>query len=251
MKSDRFILRSIKVGESTFTNVEAAVGGLDASLLLGQSFLSRFKEWKIDNKNAKLILTAGTLNAGSPPALIEFAKSEFARYSTKGHPKSKGTSFTLKHPKSWIPKEGERPNIVQKFVSERGKGSEMAMIVTMALPLPAGTQLSQEDLAEILAPAELKTSLPPNATFIDAKATKIEGEPAGIVEYAMTEERAGLTVSLRVVAFTFFQGTTMVQIQFQVGSIAGGSSDLPARATAFRPLFDQMMNSIVFDDKWK
>jgi peptidoglycan/xylan/chitin deacetylase (PgdA/CDA1 family) len=58
VKSDRFILRSIKVGESTVSDVEASVGGLDATLLLGQSFLSRFKEWKIDNKNDKLILAA-------------------------------------------------------------------------------------------------------------------------------------------------------------------------------------------------
>lgn len=57
VKSDRFILRSIKVGESTFAEIEASVGGLDAQLLLGQSFLSRFKEWKIDNKNGKLIFT--------------------------------------------------------------------------------------------------------------------------------------------------------------------------------------------------
>ena len=57
VKSDRFILRSIKVGESTFSDVEASIGGLDATLLLGQSFLSRFEEWKIDNKNGKLLLT--------------------------------------------------------------------------------------------------------------------------------------------------------------------------------------------------
>lgn len=57
VKSDKFILRSIKVGESTFTDVEASVGGLEASLLLGQSFLKRFGEWKIDNNNGKLILT--------------------------------------------------------------------------------------------------------------------------------------------------------------------------------------------------
>lgn len=36
VKSDKFILRSIKVGESTFSDVEASVGGLEASLLLGQ-----------------------------------------------------------------------------------------------------------------------------------------------------------------------------------------------------------------------
>ena len=57
VKSDKFILRSIKVGESAFSDVEASVGGVDAPLLLGQSFLSRFGEWKIDNKNGKLILT--------------------------------------------------------------------------------------------------------------------------------------------------------------------------------------------------
>ena len=56
VKSDRFILRSIKVGESTFADIEASVGGLDAALLLGQSFLSRFDEWKIDNKKSQLIL---------------------------------------------------------------------------------------------------------------------------------------------------------------------------------------------------
>jgi predicted aspartyl protease len=56
VKSDRFILRSIKVGETTFTDVHATVGGLNAPLLLGQSFLSRFTEWKIDNKNGTLVL---------------------------------------------------------------------------------------------------------------------------------------------------------------------------------------------------
>ena len=56
VKSDRFILRSIKVGGSTCTDVEASIGGLNSTLLLGQSFLSRFPEWKINNKDGKLIL---------------------------------------------------------------------------------------------------------------------------------------------------------------------------------------------------
>jgi len=198
-----------------------------------------------------ILAFSAILHAEPPSALIEFAKGDFEYYSTKGHPKAKGTSFTLKHPKSWLAREGEHPNILQKFVSEQGRGLEIAMIVTKAIPLPAGIKLTQEDIAEILAPSELKTSLPSNATLIDAKATKIEGEPAGILEYAMTVERAGMTTVTRVVSFIFFQDTTMVQVQFHVASLAGGSSDLPGRAAAFRPLFDQMMNSIVFDDKWK
>ena len=57
VKSDRFILRSLKIGDASVSDIEASVGGLNAQLLLGQSFLSKFKEWRIDNATSKLILT--------------------------------------------------------------------------------------------------------------------------------------------------------------------------------------------------
>jgi predicted aspartyl protease len=51
--SMRFVIRSLKVGDRTLENVIAPVAG---SLLLGQSFLSRFKSWSIDNRSRALIL---------------------------------------------------------------------------------------------------------------------------------------------------------------------------------------------------
>lgn len=53
--SQRFIIHSIKVDGFTCTNVEASVGDLKGQLLLGQSFLTKFKEWKIDNTVGQLI----------------------------------------------------------------------------------------------------------------------------------------------------------------------------------------------------
>ncbi len=41
----------------TLENVEASISRAEGSLLLGQSFLSKFKNWKIDNDNSNLILT--------------------------------------------------------------------------------------------------------------------------------------------------------------------------------------------------
>jgi clan AA aspartic protease (TIGR02281 family) len=55
-KSERFILHSIRIGNTTVTNVAASVSQPKADLLLGQSFLRRFKEWKIDNATKTLIL---------------------------------------------------------------------------------------------------------------------------------------------------------------------------------------------------
>jgi clan AA aspartic protease (TIGR02281 family) len=49
LKSSRFILRELKVGSRVVQNVVANIGSAKGELLLGQSFLTRFGSWSIDN----------------------------------------------------------------------------------------------------------------------------------------------------------------------------------------------------------
>jgi predicted aspartyl protease len=49
------VIRSLKIGDKTLENVVGAIVPVAGGLLLGQSFLSRYKSWSIDNH-------AGTLN---------------------------------------------------------------------------------------------------------------------------------------------------------------------------------------------
>ena len=56
MTSRTFRLRQIKVGDRVIENVLASEGGETGSLLLGQSFLSRFKSWSINNHKQVLVL---------------------------------------------------------------------------------------------------------------------------------------------------------------------------------------------------
>ena len=56
IKSKTFILRTIQVGNRTLRNVQASLVDVNASLLLGQSFLKRFKSWSIDNTTHELVL---------------------------------------------------------------------------------------------------------------------------------------------------------------------------------------------------
>jgi predicted aspartyl protease len=51
-----FIIRSLKVGERTVTNVRGSITDLNGPLLLGQSFLSKFKSWSQDNMSHELVL---------------------------------------------------------------------------------------------------------------------------------------------------------------------------------------------------
>ncbi len=52
----RFRLRSLKVGGKLIEDVVAALAPAQGSLLLGQSFLERFKSWSIDNAKGILVL---------------------------------------------------------------------------------------------------------------------------------------------------------------------------------------------------
>jgi clan AA aspartic protease (TIGR02281 family) len=51
-----FTIRSLKVGDNVIQNVRASVAPARGALLLGQSFLERFKSWSIDNTRHELRL---------------------------------------------------------------------------------------------------------------------------------------------------------------------------------------------------
>ena len=54
--SQTFRIRSLKVGNRVLTNVTGSVSAVQGSLLIGQSFLSRFKSWSVDNTEHSLVL---------------------------------------------------------------------------------------------------------------------------------------------------------------------------------------------------
>jgi clan AA aspartic protease (TIGR02281 family) len=56
VSSRTFIIRSLKVGDRTVTDVRASMADVNGSLLLGQSFLKRFRSWSQDNAAHELVL---------------------------------------------------------------------------------------------------------------------------------------------------------------------------------------------------
>lgn len=56
VRSRTFRIRSLKVGDRVLENVTCNVASTKAILLLGQSFLGRFKSWSIDNTKHVLVL---------------------------------------------------------------------------------------------------------------------------------------------------------------------------------------------------
>jgi clan AA aspartic protease (TIGR02281 family) len=56
IQSVTFVIRSLRVGNILLKDVRGSVAPSQATLLLGQSFLERFKSWSIDNTKKELFL---------------------------------------------------------------------------------------------------------------------------------------------------------------------------------------------------
>jgi predicted aspartyl protease len=54
VKSQTFRIRSLQVGDRIVENVVGSIASVRGSLILGQSFLGRFKSWSIDNAKEAL-----------------------------------------------------------------------------------------------------------------------------------------------------------------------------------------------------
>lgn len=186
-----------------------------------------------------------------PTGLQEFLNGDKETFSTQGHSRAKGVNLRISYPRSWAAMEGEHPNVVQKFVSENGRGLDMAVIVTRRLPAAAAAELSSRGAQqEFFAPSSLKELLPEGATLIRAESTEIEGLPAGSLECSTEVQRAGMTVFSRTWMLTFLSGDTLVHVSFQVADIPANKDGVPTRMESIRPLFFQMANSIVLPDLW-
>ena len=70
--SQRFRIRSLRVGKLEVRDVIASVGDSGGLLLLGQSFLSRLKSWSIDNELQALLITQSTTSRS--PLIVPRAK---------------------------------------------------------------------------------------------------------------------------------------------------------------------------------
>jgi len=68
--SQRFVIRSLRVGDKTLDNVVGSIAPVKGSLLLGQSFLGRFDSWLIDNHLQALVLrsSSSAADTAAPPA---------------------------------------------------------------------------------------------------------------------------------------------------------------------------------------
>lgn len=181
----------------------------------------------------------------------EFTRGYKRVFRTAGHPKAKGVDFQINYPASWHPSEGEWPNVIQKFVSENGRGSEMALIMVKDLPAPPGYKITQADLEGIFSEKELRGMVPAGARLISAKPIVLDGQKGGMVMFEQTVQRLDLSMTVRGVHFVTVRSGKMVSIQCMANVRPGSGEDAQVRFGRFESVFRLIGNSLVLNDRYK
>ncbi|HWW77753.1 MAG TPA: hypothetical protein VNZ44_20280, partial [Pyrinomonadaceae bacterium] len=181
----------------------------------------------------------------------EFAHGYKRVFRTGGHPKAKGVDFQISYPASWRQSEGERPNIIQRFVSENGRGSEMAMLMVKDLPAPPGHKITQADLDDLFSENELRGMVPAGGRLIAAKPIVLDGQKGGMVVFEQTLQRLDLSMTMRGMYFVTVWAGKMVSVQCMVYMRPGSDTDMQGRFGRFEPVFRLIGNSFVLNDRYK
>ncbi len=181
----------------------------------------------------------------------EFVDGYKYKYTTNGSGKAKGVAFSIESPKTWKAKEGNRPNIVQKFVSENGRGLELMLVLIKEIPLQPGEKITEKDVLGMLNPKDIKDFLPNGSTYIKSGKLTLENLPGFWVQFKVSMSRVRNTISMEMIMYTIFYKNKMIQIQGQVSTSVNGKSLDRGGVKKYEKLFDLMANSFVISNMYK
>jgi hypothetical protein len=168
-----------------------------------------------------------------------------SKYDTKHHAKAKGVWMTVRYPQPWQAKEGERPNIVQKFVGGYGGVNGILMVQIKSAETDIESEcngMSAKDWREAFEE--------PGITVLNPRPTRHENQPAVILDFSQSAERTGMSVHgyYRVMAVCYKRNLVMVWC----GSVEATSTQkVRENIKVLAPLCTQYFNSVVLMDKYK
>lgn len=189
---------------------------------------------------------------------LEFKDNYTYRFNTKGYKKSKDIDFSVKLPVSWQAKEGDRPNIIQKFTNYNGSGLSVFSIMVRNAP-PESKLMSIALLKELFANEDDKKELSvmileqlgEGAKYLNSQLFILENLPGMKVCFELNRDVAGHLITTEGCGYMVFydqkvivlHGATVTHIDSQPINDSG--------IKKYEKLFDLIANSLVINDLYK
>ena len=202
----------------------------------------------------------------------EFRRGFKITYRTREHPKAKGVDFQVEYPKSWSAREGKRPNVIQVFSSNNGRGPVYASVMTRDLLKEAQRRLTREQIAELKAVEwnrewskelasdvfsdgslrEMAQSMGmDNVRDIAIERVVLDLWPGAMLSFVGELQRLDTKLTSYNRMYIAMYRHYMLFLQLQVAMLPKETEDaLKARASKTVPLFRLMANSLVIQSQY-
>jgi len=198
----------------------------------------------------------------------EFLQGFKHTYRTKGHPKAKDLDLQIEYPISWSKREGKRPNVIQFFSSNNGRGPAQALIMVIDILTEEKEELTQEEiiaLKTLEGSKELASEIfsnngviemvnnmgMANIRNINSKEIVMDGWPGVMLEFTGELQRLDLTITMWTKMYIAIYKNFMIFLQGQVVKLPNETeSDLQNKTLQFDPLFRFMANSLVIQSQY-
>ena len=161
--------------------------------------------------------------------------------SIKDHPKSKEVNLKLRVPKGWQVQEGDRPNIVKKFVRD---GNVYALLIKENM-----TFFSRNESMELLSDDQFLKELTEEASsymneseVIDKSVVTVDSYPAATFKATGQGKYSGITVPMVMRSWFIYYEDKIIFLQ------AAGTND--AEFKALEQLYFRITNSLIFPDQY-
>lgn len=181
---------------------------------------------------------------------VELLRGWRKDYSSRGHPKAKGIEVRLKVPRSFKQEEGERPNIVAKWTSEGGNGSEIMMLTVLA---GDGYTLSRQEIDDDLRlgeRSEIRSALEEVGQVLSLRSFSQERAAGYIADVESQADRTGIEMTIRQRMFVLFVKNRVVSFSCQIGTTRDRALTLESRMAKFGELCRLTVNSLVLPQQY-
>ncbi len=189
------------------------------------------------------------------PEYQQYPEKEFLdgfrnKYENSGLGKSQGIRFSIEFPKTWKSEDGNRPHIVQKFISGRGKGLSMFMIGIYDLSLQPDEIITESEIDEILNPSDLKEIIPEDVEIMNYGKLTLEGLPGYWVNYNITMQRAKNNITMETASYFIYYKDKLIKFEGSASVFLDNIKINSGGLNKYETLFDQMINSFVLYNKY-
>lgn len=209
---------------------------------VAQGFLQQVKERAEGNIDSPVVEYLLAVKYLSNPA-GEFLDGYRQRFNSDGHRKAHGLKLVLQVPKSWKGKEGERPHIVKKWVSQNGTGMEM---IHLDIRDTEGYTPTNNEIETFVSSGEVKDTVPAGATYINSGVFSLEMRKGYWMEMAMLHERAGIHLYQHSVMYQLFFRGKAIGLMCQTMSPNEDRAKADEAYKTTQPLCQQVLNSLSY-----